>query len=216
MEAFEYGVLAALGSAFLYANLPTRLTIGAVIPTVSYLSKAKLLPITDEAHVDQGKVVEASSLFSANPTLVMAVRRPGCILCRKEAAEISFLKPILKAKGINMIAVVHEIKGSNDFKSYFDGNVYFDKDGSIQRHFYGPNQRWLPLWMGLLRINSYVNIYKAKKAGFNGNMDGEGRLLGGVYLVANGKLLYAHLEKEWGDAVNIDDLRRFIEKCRFE
>ncbi|KAJ1370960.1 hypothetical protein KIN20_032802 [Parelaphostrongylus tenuis] len=138
--------------------------------------------------------------------MVMAVRRPGCLLCRKEAAELSSLSPILESAGIQLVAVVHEVKGVNEFKPYFKGDVYFD----TERHFYGPNQRWLPLWMGFLRIGSYVNIYKAKKAGFHGNTDGEGRLLGGVFLIADNKLLYAHLEKEWGDAANVNEIRDFI------
>ncbi|RCN30030.1 hypothetical protein ANCCAN_24202, partial [Ancylostoma caninum] len=140
MAMFGYGALAALGGAFLYANLPTRLTIGAVAPTASYLSGAKLIPIPDESRVDETKMMEASSLFSKGPTMVMAVRRPGCMLCRKEAAELSTLEPNMKAAGINLVAVVHETKGVNDFKPYFKGEVYFDKE----RHFYGPNQRWLP------------------------------------------------------------------------
>uniref|UniRef100_A0A0K0D0A8 Peroxiredoxin-like 2A n=1 Tax=Angiostrongylus cantonensis TaxID=6313 RepID=A0A0K0D0A8_ANGCA len=174
---FGYGALAALGGAILYANLPTRLTIGAVVPTASYLSTAKLIPVKDEAQVDETNAIQASSLFSKGPTMVMAVRRPGCLLCRKEAAELSSLSPIMEEAGIQMVAAVHEVKGVNEFKPYFKGDVYFDKE----RHFYGPNQRWLPLWMGFLRLGSYINIYKAMKAGFQGNTDGEGRLLGGEY-----------------------------------
>ncbi|KAJ1370962.1 hypothetical protein KIN20_032806 [Parelaphostrongylus tenuis] len=239
MAMFGYGALAALGGAILYANLPTRLTIGAVTPTVSYLSEAKLISVGDEAKVYEGKVVQASSLFSKGPTMVMAVRRPGCLLCRKEAAELSSLSPILESAGIQLVAVVHEVKGVNEFKPYFKGDVYFDTEVTT---LYGPNQRWLPLWMGFLRIGSYVNIYKAKKAGFHGNTDGEGRLLGeywlsvspcdledslavafhgvfvvdcrrvlgGVFLIADNKLLYAHLEKEWGDAANVNEIRDFI------
>ncbi|ETN74155.1 hypothetical protein NECAME_13174 [Necator americanus] len=175
MAMLVKGAVAALGGAFVYANLPTRLTIGAIAPTAAYLSEAKLIPISDESRFDEGNILQASSLFSKGPTMVMAVRRPGCMLCRKEAAELSTLEPNMKAAGINLIAVVHETKGVNDFKPYFKGEVYFDKE----RHFYGPNQRWLPLWMGFLRVGSYVNIYKARQAGYHGNTDGEGRLLGG-------------------------------------
>lgn len=123
MAMLGYGALAALGGAFFYANLPTRLTIGAIAPTAAYLSRAKLIPIADEARVDEANVVEvvwgkqatetdmnrrrillqASSLFSKGPTMVMAVRRPGCALCRREAAELSTLEPDMKAAGINLV-----------------------------------------------------------------------------------------------------------------
>lgn len=58
MAMLGYGALAALGGAFFYANLPTRLTIGAIAPTAAYLSRAKLIPIADEARVDEANVVE--------------------------------------------------------------------------------------------------------------------------------------------------------------
>ncbi|KHJ98628.1 hypothetical protein OESDEN_01382 [Oesophagostomum dentatum] len=205
-----YGALAALGGAILYANLPTRLTIGAVAPTAAYLAQAKLIPISDEAHLEETKTTEASTLFSKAPTMVMAVRRPGCLLCRKEAAELSSLEPNMKAAGINLIAVVHETKGVDNFKPYFKGDVYYDKE----RRFYGPNERWLPLWMGFLRVSSYWNIYKARRAGYHGNTEGEGRLLGGVFLIANNDVVFAHLEKEWGDAANISEVRAAIEKFK--
>ncbi|PIO69584.1 hypothetical protein TELCIR_08587 [Teladorsagia circumcincta] len=167
MAKLGYGALAVAGSALLYANLPTRWTLGAAVPSVDYLSKAKLIPIID----DESRIDEKISV---------------------------------------LVAVVHETKGVNEFKPYFKGDIYYDKE----RHFYGPNERWLPLWMGFLRIKTYVNMYKTKKAGFVGNTDGEGRLLGGLYLVSNNELIYTHLEKEWGDAANIDEVRDAIKKFK--
>ncbi|CAJ0939668.1 unnamed protein product, partial [Mesorhabditis belari] len=206
---FGYGALAALGGVVIYANLPTRLTIGAIAPTASYLASAKLVKIDDEKNVDKSKAVEASTLFKG-PTMVMAVRRPGCILCRREAAHLSELKPLLDEKKIGLMAVVHESKGVNELKPYFKGDVYYDAEKS----FYGPNQRWLPLWMGFLRVNTYLNVWRSKQEGFHGNMDGEGRLLGGVYLIDGDRLVWHHLEKEWGDAANIDEVRDAINKFK--
>ena len=78
--------------------------------------------------------------------------------------------------------------------------------------------------MGFLRLSTYVNLYKTKQAGVIGNMEGEGRLLGGftfwlfnkqiegVYLVNKGQMLYAHLEQEWGDEANLDGLLAALQK----
>uniref|UniRef100_A0A1I7XDK0 Peroxiredoxin-like 2A n=1 Tax=Heterorhabditis bacteriophora TaxID=37862 RepID=A0A1I7XDK0_HETBA len=135
MAMFGYGALAAFGSAFLYANLPTRLTIGAIIPSASYLAGAKLTPIKEENNVSEKDTIQASSLFAKGPTMVMAVRRPGCLLCRREAAELSTLLPEMNSAGINLvvkyfgIAVVHEKKGVNEFKPYFKGDVFLDVEG---------------------------------------------------------------------------------------
>lgn len=55
-----YGALAVGGAATIYANLPTRLTLGAIAPTYEFLSKAKLIPIEDENNVDKNAAVEVS------------------------------------------------------------------------------------------------------------------------------------------------------------
>ena len=63
----------------------------------------------------------------------MAVRRPGCSLCRKEASQICSLSKQINAKGVKVIGVVHETLGVEDFRPYlgcsdalyFDPEVYF-------------------------------------------------------------------------------------------
>uniref|UniRef100_A0A8R1DFC8 Peroxiredoxin-like 2A n=1 Tax=Caenorhabditis japonica TaxID=281687 RepID=A0A8R1DFC8_CAEJA len=213
MEIFGYGGMAALGGALIYANLPTAWTIGAVAPTFAHLAASKLVPIRgapgEKELVERSELFTGESLFKKGPIMVMAVRRPGCLLCRREAAELHTLLPLLKENGIGMAAVVHETRGANDFKSWFSGgDVYLD----TERHFYGPNERWLPIWMGFLRFGTYSNTYKAKQAKVEGNLVGEGRLLGGVYLIANNTIAYTHLEKEWGDAANIAEVKAAVEK----
>uniref|UniRef100_A0A1I7TGH4 Peroxiredoxin-like 2A n=1 Tax=Caenorhabditis tropicalis TaxID=1561998 RepID=A0A1I7TGH4_9PELO len=213
MAFLGYGAVAALGGALVYANLPTYLTIGAVAPKFAHLATAKLTPIRGSPReietIDKNEQFTADELFKKGPIMVMAVRRPGCMLCRREAAELHTLLPLLKEKGIELAAVVHESRGANEFKSFFPGGeVYLDQD----RTFYGPNERWLPIWVGFLRFGTYQNVYKAKKAKIEGNMEGEGRLLGGVYLIANNDIVFTHLEKEWGDAADINEVRAAIEK----
>ncbi|CAK5017517.1 unnamed protein product [Meloidogyne enterolobii] len=194
------GAVSAVAAAIIYANLPTRLTIGGVLPTVDYLAKSNLKLIEKgkgDAAIFEGKNVLAEEIFNANPTLVMAVRRPGCSFCRKEASQICSLSKQLEEKGVKVIGVVHETMGVEDFRPFLGCSdaLYFDPE----KKFFGPEQRWLPFWMGFLRINTYINTYKTKKAGFVGNLEGEGRLLGGIYLINKDKMLFAHLEKEWGD-----------------
>uniref|UniRef100_A0A914D3R7 Peroxiredoxin-like 2A n=1 Tax=Acrobeloides nanus TaxID=290746 RepID=A0A914D3R7_9BILA len=138
----------------------------------------------------------------------MAVRRPGCAFCRKEAKELSSIKDQLDKAGVRLLGVVHETKGVNEFKPYLAGDVYYDSE----KKFFGPKERWLPLWMGFLRFSTYANLYKTKKAGVEGNMEGEGRLLGGVYLINKNEMVYGHLEKEWGDNVEIEEILEALKK----
>jgi len=54
------GAVSAVVGAIIYANLPTRLTIGGVVPTVAYFSKANLKLIErgkGDAAIFEGKNV---------------------------------------------------------------------------------------------------------------------------------------------------------------
>ncbi|KAI6228902.1 Selenoprotein U [Aphelenchoides fujianensis] len=214
---------AAFAGAAIYANLPTRLTIGAAVPTAAYLAQGKLLPIEKGADVQSAKPVLAGELFAKSPVLLYAIRRPGCMFCRRqvppcfpnpihsfdcsEAEQLSSLKGKLDSKGVRLVGVVHETLGVEEFKPYLKGDVFFDPE----KHFYGPKQRWMPFWLGFLRVSTYVNAYETKRAGVKGNTEGEGRLLGGVYLVKDNELKFAHLEREWGDAADPKEVEKAID-----
>uniref|UniRef100_A0A0K0EMD2 Peroxiredoxin-like 2A n=1 Tax=Strongyloides stercoralis TaxID=6248 RepID=A0A0K0EMD2_STRER len=198
----------AIAGVVLYANLPAKYIIGSSTPTINYLRTAKLLKINSEKDVLSAPTIEASSILDNENVLVMAIRRPGCALCRKEGQNLVAIKPQLEEKSIKLIGVVHEYKGVDEFKKFFDGDIYYDKD----RKFYGPNERWMPLWIGFLRPKLWLSYKKAKDSGVEGNLEGEGRLLGGVYLITKGKILYSHLEKEWGDWSNTTEILEIIKK----
>lgn len=121
-----YGAVSAVFGAVLYANMPTKYTIGQAIPTVSYLAKAKLIKLDSEKDALTGKTIEAKEIFDKGPVLVMAVRRPGCTFCRKEATELSQIKDKLDAAGVRFMGVVHEYQGVDQFKPFLKGDVYYD------------------------------------------------------------------------------------------
>ncbi|CAD5231675.1 unnamed protein product [Bursaphelenchus xylophilus] len=200
------GAVAAAFGAVFYANLPTKYTLGHVVPTVKYLAEGNLRLVQKGTDILTAEPIKASELFEKGPTLLAVIRRPGCKLCRNEAQQLSNLKDKLDKKGVQLIGVVHEVKGVEEFQPYLKGPVYFDQD----KHFYGPNQRWLPIWMGFLRVGTYVNVYKTRHV--KGNLEGEGRLLGGVYLIKDGEMVFAHLEKEWGDAADPKEIEKAIDR----
>jgi len=126
-------------------------------------------------------------------------------LCREEAVELSSLLPRLQRDGVALYAVVHEDVGAEvqKFKSSFKGAVFLDSE----RRFYGPRERWMGFG-GFLRPSVWMNIMRAKGKGVSGNMEGEGRLLGGVYVLGPGTqgILYEHREGEWGDIANMTNI----------
>uniref|UniRef100_A0A8C7AF88 Peroxiredoxin-like 2A n=1 Tax=Neovison vison TaxID=452646 RepID=A0A8C7AF88_NEOVI len=122
-----------------------------------------------------------------------------CLL--QEAADLSSLKPKLDELGVPLYAVVKEQIRTEvqDFQPYFKGEIFLDE----KKRFYGPQRRKM-MFMGFVRLGVWYNFFRARNGGFSGNLEGEGFILGGVFVVGSGKqgILLEHREKEFGDKVN--------------
>ncbi|KAG9335637.1 hypothetical protein JZ751_004402 [Albula glossodonta] len=110
-------------------------------------------------------------------------------MCLQEASELSSLKPQLEELGVPLYAV---------------------------QTFYGPQQRKMG-GLGFIRLGVWQNFMRAWKAGYQGNMNGEGFILGGVFVIGAGKqgILLEHREKEFGnivDAAAVLDAAKKIQK----
>jgi len=80
---------------------------------------------------------------------------------------------------------------------------------------FGPKKRKLFL-MGFLRIDTWLNVYRSKQAGTPGNLDGDGTLLGAVYVLGprDQGVLFEHREGTFGDNVNTTDVMAAVKKIR--
>lgn len=56
----------------------------------------------------------------------------------------------------------------------------------LQKKFYGPQRRKM-MFMGFVRLGVWYNFFRARNGGFSGNLEGEGFILGGVFVVGPGK-----------------------------
>uniref|UniRef100_A0A915EF99 Peroxiredoxin-like 2A n=1 Tax=Ditylenchus dipsaci TaxID=166011 RepID=A0A915EF99_9BILA len=192
-----YPVVSAVIGTVLYANLPTKFTLGRIAPSAKYFAETTLKKIDSEKDVLTAKEVKASDIFYQSPVLVFAVRRPGCAFCREQASALSKIVEKLNNHGVRLVGVVHETLGVDEFRPFLKGDLYFDKE----KRFYGPKERWLPLWMEL-------------QIWIQGQYRGRSRLLGGVYLVNKDDMVMAHLEEEWGDQIDTSELFKAIEKIK--
>ncbi|KAB5581825.1 hypothetical protein PHYPO_G00180070 [Pangasianodon hypophthalmus] len=126
---------------------------------------------------------------------------PGVLVSLQEAAELSSLKPQLDKLGVPLYAVVKENIGTEvrDFKPHFAGDVFLDE----KKVFYGPTLRKMG-GLGFIRLGVWQNFMRAWNSGYQGNMNGEGFVLGGVFVIGSGKqgVLLEHREKEFGDKVS--------------
>ncbi|KAM7170721.1 peroxiredoxin-like 2A isoform 3-T3 [Macrochelys suwanniensis] len=176
--------------------------------SLEFLETTKLKSLREEE-----RTFKAGELWKKNGAVIMAVRRPGCFLCREEASELSSLKPQLDRLGVPLYAVVKEKIGTEveDFQHYFKGEIFLDET----KKFYGPHKRKM-LLMGLIRLGVWQNFLRAWKNGYSGNLEGEGFILGGVYVIGAGKqgVLLEHREREFGDKVNLQSVLEAAEKIK--
>lgn len=176
--------------------------------TLEYLGDADLQTISDES-----RTFKAKELWERNGAVIMAVRRPGCFLCREEAAGLSLLKSELDQLEIPLYAVVKEKIGTEveEFQPYFKGEIFLDD----KKRFYGPQKRKM-MFLGLIRLGVWQNFRRAWKAGFEGNLEGEGLILGGVFVIGSGNqgILLEHREKEFGDKANLTAILEAAKKIK--
>lgn len=132
-------------------------------------------------------------------------------MCREEASELSSLKPQLEELGVPLVAVVKENVGTEiqDFRPHFAGDIYIDE----KKHFYGPLQRKMG-GLGFIRLGVWQNFMRAWRSGYQGNMNGEGFILGGVFVIGAGDqgILLEHREKEFGHKVDIAEVLEAVQK----
>uniref|UniRef100_A0A8C5HVE8 Peroxiredoxin-like 2A n=1 Tax=Gouania willdenowi TaxID=441366 RepID=A0A8C5HVE8_GOUWI len=184
---------AALAGIFL-ANTDLCLPKGANV-SLDYLEDADLRSTTDA-----DKVIKAKSLWEKNGAVVMA-----------EASELSSLKPQLEALGVPLVAVVKENIGTEiqDFRPHFAGDIFLDE----KKQFYGPLQRKMG-GLAFIRLGVWQNFIRAWRTGYQGNMNGEGFVLGGVFVIGAGEqgILLEHKEREFGNKVELSDVMEAAEK----
>ncbi|MPC39215.1 Redox-regulatory protein FAM213A [Portunus trituberculatus] len=108
-----------------------------------------------------------------------------------------------------MYALLHEELGAAEFAPYFKGDLLLDKE----KRFYGPV---LPVVTGMLRWSVWQNIRRATSKGVEGNLKGDGTLLGSVFLLGPGSqgILYEHREREFGDHHNSTELLEALSKLQ--
>lgn len=132
-------------------------------------------------------------------------------MCREEAQALSSLKEHFEAKRVPMYALLHEELGAAEFAPYFKGDLLLD----TEKRFYGPEERRM-LVTGMLRWSVWQNIRRATSKGVEGNLKGDGSLLGSVFLLGPGSqgILYEHREREFGDHCNSTELLEALSKLQ--
>ncbi|KAJ1928769.1 hypothetical protein IWQ60_001769 [Tieghemiomyces parasiticus] len=146
--------------------------------------------------------VMSQTLWATQPALVFVVRRPGCRLCREEAVKLASNRDTIEGQlGLNMVAVVHEELGVEEFqRDFWKGPVYLDEQKRVFTALSGGKIKKAPLW-NLCMPSVFRSLRRAGKAGVQGNMKGEGRIMGGLFVIKQGDqgIAFQYKEKIFGD-----------------
>ncbi|XP_076909839.1 uncharacterized protein LOC143567259 [Bidens hawaiensis] len=156
--------------------------------------------------------MRASDLWRERPTLLLCIRRPGCIMCRAEAHKLYSKKPIFDALGINMVAVLHEHIESEvrDFwPRYWGGVVLLDKNMDFFKALGGGSLLKDKFISGFLfNPRARANYKRAKAMGIEQNFRGEGEIKGGLFILGKGKsgVAYQFIERNFGDWAPLSEI----------
>lgn len=169
------------------------------------LQRMTVTDTTAAATATTGESFPAGDLWKDQPVIVFVVRRPGCALCREHAVDLSEKQPDFAAKGVKLVGVVHEKLGVEEFSDCFkNGEIYFDKE----KAFYNAlGMRWEGL-SSMLKPSVIKNVKRVRNRGVEGNLKGEGRLLGGLLVVGAGNsgVSFEHREAVFGDHASMEDI----------
>ncbi|KAG0621536.1 hypothetical protein M758_3G027500 [Ceratodon purpureus] len=155
---------------------------------------------------------KASDLWAEKATLILVLRRPGCVMCRAEAHQLYTRKPIFDAMGIQLVVCLNEhIEGEVRafWPRYWGGMVVVDE----QRDFFRalgqgkiPRENYLTGFF--LSSTARANFKKANDLGIPWNARGEGNIKGGVYLIraGSGGVAYQFVERNFGDWAPLDEV----------
>ncbi|KAG9133521.1 hypothetical protein Leryth_019446 [Lithospermum erythrorhizon] len=149
--------------------------------------------------------MKASEIWHDKPTVLLCIRRPGCIMCRAEAHQLYSKKPLFDALGVQLIAVLHECIESEvkDFwPRYWGGVVLYDKGMGFFKALGGGKllkEKFIPGF--LLNPRAIANFKRAKATGVQQNFNGEGEIKGGLFILGKGKtgIAYQFIERNFGD-----------------
>jgi hypothetical protein len=160
--------------------------------------------------------ITASTLWQDKPVLIHLVRRPGCQFCREQASVLVANRDLITTKlGVELVAVVHEEKGADIFQNdYFKGPVYYDESKDMFKALHGGSLRWGGL--STFFSGTFLSNYRRNRASnVKGNLEGEGRIFGGLLVVGKGDegILFEFQEKTFGDQPALQDVLQACAKA---
>jgi len=115
------------------------------------------------------------------------------------------------------VAIAGETLGAEEFQSFWSGELYIDegKAGVFKVLDAGKQGLLSGAFSYYTGGDVRKNADRCSAKGVEGNMEGEGLMLGGVWAFSPTELVYEHKEGTWGDTIaepgRLDELRAAID-----
>ncbi|KAK8933867.1 hypothetical protein KSP39_PZI015992 [Platanthera zijinensis] len=201
--------------------------VGDVAPhsSVENISVQKLAPLYKAGAClleAKSPPMKASDLWKDKSTILLCIRRPGCIMCRAEAHQLYSRKPIFDALGFQLVAVLHEQIESEVkefWPRYWGGLVVLDQTMGFFKALGGGKLLKDNFLTGfVLNSRALANYKAAKTTEFNHNFRGEGEIKGGMFIIRRGRggVAYQFIERNFGDWAPIAEVVEICTKMQNE
>lgn len=119
-------------------------------------------------------------------------------MCRDYALRLSEIKPELDAEGVELVAIGHEMLGLGEFymEGFWKGQLFVDTSKDIFRELNTVQGNLL----GLMAKETLEAGKLATERGTEGNLEGDGFQLGGVWVfAADGCTVFEYISRSFGD-----------------
>ena len=184
------------------------------------LRDAKLQPVSGGAIC--GPDIKAETLWSNAPALIFVVRRPGCILCREHAQDITSRFADGQFPTVRLMGIIKEVApvpgaetddllGVEEFHTkYFRNHPLYVDQSKTFFEFLGNKsllRQSFHSWNPFTLYADFVNMnqrLKSKKV--EGNLKGEGLLKGGILVVSPKKGIIYKYEEMTGSEMPYNDI----------
>lgn len=177
-----------------------------------------------------GDAIDAESLWSSHPTMVFVIRRPGWVLCREDALEISSRFKSGEYSGANLVGIIKEVApvsgaetdeilGVGQFQTKYFNNypVYLDHDKVFYSYLGNKSLLSQPLhtWNPFRLYTDYKTMSgRLSDKGVEGNLKGEGLLKGGLLIIHPSEgIVYQH-EESTGTEMPYNDFKAALDKLK--
>jgi hypothetical protein len=117
---------------------------------------------------------------------------------KEEAAELASYRELFEACNVRMVCVVKERIGVGSLYKFWQGEIFLDEGLEFYKAIHGGNLNRVGISAFLGRA-IYSNYRRAGSKGYSGDTKGEGRVLGGLYIVTRDQVVYEYPEKISGD-----------------